>query len=90
MDQECIRVPHDINSDNRVNGLVLMPFWGGTAEESGGNSHSEASIHQKVLQASGTLCSGLRYFKRGVIGSCGETHTRMIAKWMIGKGFKEV
>ena len=54
--------------DERVNGLVLVPFWAGTAKASGGNSHSEASSEAKHQQAAGTvsqsifLCSSLGYF----------------------------
>ena len=44
--------------DERVNGVVLVPFWAGTAKASGGNSHSEASSEAKHQQAAGTV----RYF----------------------------
>jgi hypothetical protein len=41
--------------DGRVNGVVLVPFWAGSAMASGGNSHSEASAEAKHQQAAGTV-----------------------------------
>ena len=48
------------DDDERLAGLVLVPFWGGTAEASGGNSHSEATVEAKHMQAAGTVCSAMK------------------------------
>ena len=50
----------DHDGDERLAGLVLVPFWGGTAEASGGNSHSEATVEAKHMQAAGTVCSAMK------------------------------
>lgn len=53
---------------NTVIGLV--PFWGGSAEESKGNAHSSAPRELKTKQAAGTICSALRFFRQAAIGVC--------------------
>ena len=60
-----------------ANTAVLVPFWGGTAAESGGNSHSPAERQSKLLQATGTVCSALRALGQPESGSMreiGHTH----------------
>ena len=75
------------DDDGRSPGLVLVPFWGGTAEQSGGNSHSEASREAKHMQAAGTVCSGLRYFRRAVVGTCRAEDSASIKEWLEKAGF---
>jgi hypothetical protein len=50
--------------------MSLVPFWGGSADASGGNAHSSTKRSAKVDQAAGTLCSSLKYFERGIVGVC--------------------
>lgn len=47
---------------SRTSTMVLVPFWGGTSEASGGNAHSLASRGNKAKEFAGTICSALRSF----------------------------
>jgi len=58
------------NGDGGWSSVVLVPFWGGTAEASGGNAHSKAKREVKVRQAAGTVCSAVRAFGRAAVGVC--------------------
>ena len=49
MGRECAGVGA-LAARTRVPGLVLVPFFMGSAKESGGNSHSEATGENKLLQ----------------------------------------
>lgn len=48
----------------------MIPFWGGSANASGGNAHSSTERSAKIDQVSGTICSSLKYFERGIVGVC--------------------
>lgn len=50
--------------------VALVPFWGGSASESGGNSHSNAKRSIKVAQIAGTVCSALKSFRAAAVGVC--------------------
>jgi len=50
--------------------VALVPFWGGSASESGGNSHSNAKRSIKVAQLAGTVCSALEAFRAAAVGVC--------------------
>jgi hypothetical protein len=93
MNRECAALLKDHGSataealaagddDGRAAGLVLVPFWGGTASESGGNSHSEATQDAKLMQAAGTVCSGLRYFRRAAVGTCRAEDASSLKRWL--------
>ena len=52
--------------------VALVPFWGGSAQESGGNAHSNAKHGVKVSQLLGTVCSALKPFEFAAVGVCTE------------------
>jgi len=65
--------------------VALVPFWGGTAEASGGNSHSRAKRSAKIRQAAGTVCSALKPFHRAAVGVCGPEDRNLLLEALQGR-----
>ena len=65
--------------------VALVPFWGGTAEASGGNSHSRAKRNAKIRQAAGTVCSALKPFHRAAVGVCGPEDRNLLLEALQGR-----
>ena len=86
MNQECssIAPKEKVSHLNYRNiSLGLVPFWGGTVLESGGNAHYDAPSREVKLEiASGTVCSVARYFQRVMVGVCGEDDGKDLYGWL--------
>ena len=87
-------VPRDLGEDNVEKqtpwkSVALVPFWGGSKEQSGGNSHSNAKRDTKIQQLAGTVCSAMKPFGRVVVGVCNARDRDSVlnslsVKWGIG------
>lgn len=70
--------------------VSVIPFWGGSADASGGNAHSKTKLRPKIDQLTGAVCSSLKYFERGIVGVCTKKDRESVVEALSGQWGVEV